>query len=82
MPTQLKRLLDSSSPLTLKRVLLGGSHIPVELAQMAATRGIDTWLGYGMTEAASTVTAKRVDGLAGNGELTRLLSARAASAAH
>ncbi|MBN8115246.1 o-succinylbenzoate--CoA ligase, partial [Vibrio vulnificus] len=31
--------------------------------------GIDTWLGYGMTEAASTVTAKRVDGLAGNGEL-------------
>ncbi|WP_140417149.1 hypothetical protein, partial [Vibrio cholerae] len=46
-----------------KRVLLGGSHIPVELAQMAATRGIDTWLGYGMTEAASTVTAKRVDGL-------------------
>ncbi|EJB8349084.1 TPA: o-succinylbenzoate--CoA ligase [Vibrio cholerae] len=69
VPTQLKRLLDSSCPLTLKRVLLGGSHIPVELAQMAATRGIDTWLGYGMTEAASTVTAKRVDGLAGNGEL-------------
>ncbi|ENM5734576.1 o-succinylbenzoate--CoA ligase [Vibrio mimicus] len=69
VPTQLKRLLDSRCPLTLKRVLLGGSHIPVELAQMAAKRGIDTWLGYGMTEAASTVTAKRVDGLAGNGEL-------------
>lgn len=69
VPTQLKRLLDSRYPLTLKRVLLGGSHIPVELAEAAAKRGIDTWLGYGMTEAASTVTAKRVDGLAGNGEL-------------
>ncbi|AOW82136.1 o-succinylbenzoate--CoA ligase [Vibrio mimicus] len=69
VPTQLKRLLDSRCPLTLKRVLLGGSHIPVELAEAAAKRGIDTWLGYGMTEAASTVTAKRVDGLAGNGEL-------------
>lgn len=60
--TQLKRLLDSSQPLQLSRVLLGGSHIPLELSQQAADRGIDTWLGYGLTEAASTVTAKRVDG--------------------
>lgn len=69
VPTQLKRLLESERPLDLQRVLLGGSHIAMELAQQAKQRGIDTWLGYGMTEAASTVTAKRVDEMAGNGEL-------------
>lgn len=60
--TQLKRLLDSEVELTLSRVLLGGSHIPQSLSAQAAARGIDTWLGYGMTEAASTVTAKAIDG--------------------
>ncbi|MDE1514665.1 MAG: o-succinylbenzoate--CoA ligase [Vibrio sp.] len=69
VPTQLKRLLDRGQPLDLQRVLLGGSHIPLALAEAAAQRGIDTWLGYGMTEAASTVTAKRVDGVMGNGQL-------------
>ncbi|NGZ13823.1 o-succinylbenzoate--CoA ligase [Vibrio aestuarianus] len=59
--TQLKRLLDSGQALTLTHVLLGGSHIPYSLSQQAAQLGIETWLGYGMTEAASTVTAKRVD---------------------
>lgn len=59
--TQLKRLLDSSETLTLSHVLLGGSHVPLELSQQAAERGIETWLGYGMTEAASTVTAKQID---------------------
>lgn len=61
--TQLKRLLDSGEPLTLSHVLLGGSHVPLELSQQAAEYGIETWLGYGMTEAASTVTAKQIDGL-------------------
>ena len=59
--TQLRRLLDSECPLSLNHVLLGGSHIPNQLAQEANQRGIKTWLGYGMTEAASTVTAKPVD---------------------
>ncbi|NOI62287.1 o-succinylbenzoate--CoA ligase [Vibrio aestuarianus] len=59
--TQLKRLLESGQALTLTHVLLGGSHIPHSLSQQAAQLGIETWLGYGMTEAASTVTAKRVD---------------------
>jgi O-succinylbenzoic acid--CoA ligase len=31
--------------------------------------GIETWLGYGMTEAASTVTAKKVDGTSTAGAL-------------
>jgi O-succinylbenzoic acid--CoA ligase len=67
--TQLQRLLDSGAPLHLKRVLLGGSYIPPELAMAARARGIETWLGYGMTEAASTVTAKPVDGQSGVGFL-------------
>lgn len=59
--TQLRRLLDSECPLSLSHVLLGGSHIPNQLALEANHRGIETWIGYGMTEAASTVTAKPVD---------------------
>ncbi|MGB2079251.1 MAG: AMP-binding protein, partial [Vibrio sp.] len=62
---QLARFLDAKGcrePNQLKRVLLGGSHIPFELTQKASKAGIDTWLGYGMTETASTVTAKRCDG--------------------
>lgn len=59
--TQLKRLLESKQALSLTHVLLGGSHVPLSLSQQAAAQGIETWLGYGMTEAASTVTAKQID---------------------
>ncbi|MFA0628292.1 o-succinylbenzoate--CoA ligase [Vibrio sp. 10N.222.49.A3] len=59
--TQLHRLLLSKQALTLTHVLLGGSHIPEALGLEAQQMGIETWLGYGMTEAASTVTAKPVD---------------------
>ncbi|MEZ8238713.1 o-succinylbenzoate--CoA ligase [Vibrio splendidus] len=59
--TQLHRLLKSKRALTLTHVLLGGSHIPEALGLEAQQMGIETWLGYGMTEAASTVTAKPVD---------------------
>ena len=69
VPTQLKRLLDSGMELSLSHVLLGGSDIPVELALQAKAQGIETWLGYGMTEAASTVTAKPVDGKQGVGKV-------------
>lgn len=69
VPAQLKRLLESGQDLRLKRVLLGGAHIPLELAKQAQQLGIDTWLGYGMTEMASTVTAKPVDGQPGVGSL-------------
>ncbi|MDN3629979.1 o-succinylbenzoate--CoA ligase [Vibrio lentus] len=59
--TQLHRLLQGKQALTLTHVLLGGSHIPESLGLEAQRMGIETWLGYGMTEAASTVTAKPVD---------------------
>jgi len=61
VPTQLHRLFESKQSLSLTHVLLGGSHIPLKLALQAQDMGIETWLGYGMTEAASTVTAKMVD---------------------
>ncbi len=67
VPTQLQRILATGDPLSLTHVLLGGSHIPVELAMQANQRGIQTWLGYGMTEASSTITAKPVDGKTGVG---------------
>ncbi|WP_295902404.1 o-succinylbenzoate--CoA ligase [uncultured Vibrio sp.] len=67
--TQLRQLIDSQQPLALSRVLLGGSHIPSELGKMCAAKGIDTWLGYGMTEAASTVTAKPIDDIVSAGQV-------------
>lgn len=69
VPTQLNRILRTEENLTLTRVLLGGSHIPLSLAVEANQRGIDTWLGYGMTEAASTVMAKQVNENGGVGFL-------------
>ncbi|SJL83433.1 o-succinylbenzoate--CoA ligase [Vibrio palustris] len=65
VPFQLQQLFASKRSLSLSHVLLGGSHIPQSLGLRAAALGIDTWLGYGMTEAASTITARRVQ--EGNG---------------
>lgn len=68
VPTQLWRLLQQPVlPATLEDVLLGGAHIPQELTEQAERAGIRCWCGYGLTEAASTVTAKRADGTAGVG---------------
>lgn len=67
--TQLKRLLDDKIELSLSHVLLGGSHVDHELALRASEQGIETWLGYGMTEAASTVTAKQIDSVSNAGHL-------------
>ncbi|CRL60602.1 o-succinylbenzoate--CoA ligase [Proteus vulgaris] len=73
VPTQLWRFLqnstqqDNQQPTTLRSVLLGGAMIPIELTQDAEHRGIQCWCGYGMTEMASTICAKRADGKAGVG---------------
>ena len=69
VPTQLWRLLTQQQlPASLTDVLLGGADIPLELTQRAERAGVRCWCGYGMTETASTVTAKRADGSAGVGE--------------
>ncbi len=68
VPTQLLRLLeDSLGNLILKEVLLGGAMIQVDLVQRAEQAGITCWCGYGLTEMASTVCAKRADALPGVG---------------
>lgn len=67
VPTQLWRLLRQPS-LELRTVLLGGAAIPVELTAQAEARGVACWCGYGMTETASTVAAKRADGKPGVGQ--------------
>lgn len=69
VPTQLWRLLNDETDvqLLLKEVLLGGASIPSSLTDLAQSRGIACWSGYGMTEMASTVCAKRADGKRGVG---------------
>jgi len=62
VPTQLWRLLNQQQlPASLQDVLLGGAQIPLALTEQAERAGVRCWCGYGMTETASTVTAKRAD---------------------
>jgi len=68
VPTQLWRLLQQPAlPRNLRSVLLGGAAIPETLTAQAEEKGIACWCGYGMTETASTVAAKRADGQPGVG---------------
>ncbi|MFW7523065.1 o-succinylbenzoate--CoA ligase [Vibrio ostreicida] len=67
--TQLNRFVSDRSGLKLRQVLLGGSRIPMSCGVGLARQGIRVWLGYGMTEAASTVTAKPIDGIDSSGSL-------------
>lgn len=69
VPTQLQRFLDSdyAQQHQLQQVLLGGATIPVSLTTAAQQVGIECWSGYGMTEMASTITAKLANSSAGVG---------------
>ena len=73
VPTQLQRLLDylqknPSISFATRHILLGGAHIPTELTQKMVKYGIETYSGYGMTEMASTVFAKKSDEKQGVGQ--------------
>ena len=59
VPTQLRRLLDDGPVAAprLRALLLGGSPIPAALVERAVAAGLPTVTTYGMTEAASGVTA-------------------------
>src|SRR5699024_405924 len=77
VPTQLQHFLyflqeNKISSFRLSHILLGGAHIPVALTQQAIRAGIHCYSGYGMTEAASTVFAKKSDASAGVGYLLPL----------
>lgn len=68
VPTQLWRLLqDDPAQLSLRDVLLGGAMIPPDLTRRAEALGVRCWCGYGLTEFASTVCAKRADDSGGVG---------------
>ncbi|MCV9877849.1 o-succinylbenzoate--CoA ligase [Brenneria izbisi] len=68
VPTQLWRLLAQNTlPPSLRSVLLGGAMIPQALTRQAESLGVRCWCGYGLTELASTVCAKRADGRPGVG---------------
>ena len=73
VPTQLQRLLDylkqyPQANFKTTHILLGGAHIPVALTQAIRRYGIFSYSGYGMTEMASTIFAKRSDGFMGVGQ--------------
>ena len=73
VPTQAQRLLDfmalkPQSAVKIRAILLGGAHIPTELTQKLTALDIAVYAGYGMTEMASTVFAKKCDGQAGVGK--------------
>jgi len=62
VPTQLWRLLNQPVlPARLRAVLLGGAQIPAELTRQAEAAGLHCYCGYGMTETASTLCARRAD---------------------
>lgn len=67
VPTQLWRVLQQPLPTPLRTVLLGGAAIPPALTSQAEVQGIACWCGYGMTETASTVAAKRASETGGVG---------------
>ncbi|HWP63198.1 MAG TPA: o-succinylbenzoate--CoA ligase [Candidatus Binatia bacterium] len=62
VPTQVERLLEAAGPgpiaaPALRALLLGGAPIPPELVRRALGRGLPIVPTYGLTEAASGVTA-------------------------
>ena len=62
VPTQLRRLLDGGPVAAprLRALLLGGAPIPAALVVRAVAAGLPTVTTYGMTEAASGITALTV----------------------
>ncbi|ABR74332.1 2-succinylbenzoate-CoA ligase [Actinobacillus succinogenes] len=80
VPTQAQRLLQYlaertsygvKSAVNIRHILLGGSHITKKISENLTALGIRTYVGYGMTEMASTVFAKEYDGKAGVGRPLR-----------
>lgn len=73
VPTQAWRLLEfihhsNLSAVGIQSILLGGAAISTELTQKLTALGIKVYVGYGMTEMASTVFAKQCDGKLGVGK--------------
>ncbi|VEJ08686.1 o-succinylbenzoate--CoA ligase [Actinobacillus delphinicola] len=73
VPTQAQRFLQylvehPTKTYRTKHLLLGGASIPVALTQALAQANIQSYCGYGMTEMASTIFAKKADASSGVGQ--------------
>ena len=60
VPAQLHELLKSKPLLKLETVLLGGGYVDPKLAGACVKKNINTWVGYGLTEATSTVCLEKI----------------------
>lgn len=74
VPTQALRFLayleaHPDLPCKTAHILLGGSNIPVSLTQALEKQGIQSYCGYGMTEMASTIFAKKANESIGVGQI-------------
>ncbi|MEM0961644.1 MAG: AMP-binding protein [Bacteroidota bacterium] len=66
--TQLRRLLDQGTDLSMLKVaLLGGSGIPPDLLASASRANVPAVVSYGLTEMTSTVTATPAGAFTGGG---------------
>ncbi|PJG85837.1 o-succinylbenzoate--CoA ligase [Conservatibacter flavescens] len=73
VPTQLQRMfayieMQQCLSWRTQHILLGGTHIPIALTQKLSQLNIQSYSGYGMTEMASTVCAKKSDEHVGVGQ--------------
>ena len=73
VPTQAQRFLQylaehPENTYQTQHVLLGGASIPVALTQALTQANIQSYCGYGMTEMASTIFAKKADASSGVGQ--------------
>ncbi len=65
-PAQFSKLLDDNNGksfiATIKTVLLGGSSIPISLAEKIKNLKTEVWHSYGMTETMSHIALRKVNG--------------------
>lgn len=75
VPTQAQRFVDfleeNTKKFNTQHLLLGGANIPFPLTQRLKEKDIQAYCGYGMTEMASTIFAKKANHTTGVGEILK-----------
>ena len=63
VPAQMEWILEANEKWTgLRNILVGGSSIPPSMRQLIGMSGYTVWETYGMTETASHIALRKVDG--------------------
>lgn len=61
VPSQIPSILENRcSDKMIRNLLIGGAPLSDKLAEAVKSRGINAWLGYGMTETCSHVALRKV----------------------